>query len=145
MREIIVMTATLVLLAFASRAEDVAVPPPPGANWSPALREALFSDEATMTLRDEADARSRFEALAPEDQAMLRAECEAGRSDETVTTGAPADDAASDPAPSDPAAPPEFDSAGTGAEGSPVPAGAVSLSHVVQICGWVLDPAQPTP
>lgn len=112
---------------------------PAAATWSETIRQVFFTDDTSMMLLPEADIRAKWSGLSSEDQRIVRRDCEATRSGavggaapqdgQDATGEAPAEDAGE---PSPPMA-----SEATGAAGSAVAAGDISLSHLVQICGLV--------
>ena len=110
---------------------------PAAATWNAAISQAFFTDETTMTLLPEADARAKWSALSPETQRLVRRDCKAARAGSiggaTGQKAGPPDAAAGSP--EDPL-PPMLPDA-TAPAGSAVAAGDISLSHLVKICSLV--------
>lgn len=107
---------------------------PAAATWNETIRGVFFTDEPSMTLLPEADSRARWADLSAEDQRIVRRDCDATRSG-AVGGAAPAEDVADTTAAAEEA--PPVTSEDTGAAGSAVAAGKISLSHLVQICALV--------
>jgi hypothetical protein len=71
------------------------------AGWEGAIGDAFFSDTDAGTLRTEAEVKSGFEGLTPEQQAQVRAHCDTydtaaadtmDTTDDSLTTGSTTDD-----------------------------------------------------